>query len=165
MHQKTRAFLDKTKERFSRWSGLDLALGLWQELKLPKRSLITSEYERYQANLALAKTLAKQPFVEVLASWGIKTSADLQAYQRQKWLAVICGLLIFLLGLTGLLQAVKDVSLTSAIIILADLSVMGLGLVLGLTSVWRLNCLRQQRFVPFGRWLKNPFKIRLGSRL
>ncbi|MBO4369585.1 MAG: hypothetical protein J5803_05755 [Desulfovibrio sp.] len=101
-------------------------------------------------------------FNDVLLAWGIRTDEEKRLVCTSKKREIVLGIALSLFGLFSFCLAFLEHGTLFFVSLFASLSVIQLGLVLALTSYWRLLCLERKRFYPFFPWLKKTF-VRLFS--
>jgi hypothetical protein len=126
------------------------------DLPLPTKKNLEEEKTRLRRNLERENSVLQSEFDDVLAEWGIRDEIALAGLVKSKRRMRLCGMAIAFIFLgywayefftmpKGLLWRSFDG--------LACLSFSLAGLLIWLTSSWRLHVIGHRKFVPFISWL------------
>ena len=143
------------KKCVAKWSGLGIALRVWQDLPIKRLCLFKEKQKLYRENLAKQAEFEAMPFAKVLQGWGVHTEAERQTLLRQKKFEIWLGALLVILGFSGFALHFGNTAWLDLLSCFVGLSVCLLGVVLGFTAYWRKECIDKERFITFIKWLKN----------
>lgn len=87
---------------------------------------------------------------EVLSEWGL-TEKDIPIKVREHKSRIFCFSIILVIGIISLYKLDGWI----AMYMFSIFSITGLLYII--TSLWRLNMYKKQRFIPLVRWIINPF--------
>ena len=136
-----------------RLSGLSFGQRLlWQSLSPLQNTLDPLKLLwQYRQNAML---LGKLPFSEIKVRWGIVSAKDEALVCKSQQCAIFAGLALFAFGLALCFLEESPAPLFAWALRSAAISVSLVGAFLAASSLWRLSCLRQGRFIPFWLWLR-----------
>ena len=151
----------KAKTQTRQWLGWEEIKNFAEDIPLPGRAAIADQKDLLSLNLAEEDDLRKAEFEDVLRSWGIRNQEELDVAIKSKKLMRLCGIAITVMFLAywsyDFFLVPKSV-LWRSFDGLAGLSFLSAGVVIWLTSAWRLRVFRHRRFVPFTAWLAGFWK-------
>lgn len=143
----------KIKSRLYFLSGISTSVELFKSLRYPWKGMISSRRELLKSNLEMKKEFEQMEFHRAMRTWGIWGERDAKVFVRAKKRELCTGAFLFLVGIVSAACQMWG-TLMGSLGLLACLSVALLGLLLMLTSWWRLRLIAARRFVPFLKWLR-----------
>lgn len=112
---------------------------------------------RMQENLADREDAAKLTFTTIRKKWGIETPETMLNYLHAKKQNLYVGIFLLFFGIAGAFFQNKA-GVIGFLSVFSCVSVGVLGIILSLTSYWRIRVIKTEKFVPFEDWLLSPFR-------
>ena len=135
----------------STWERVSSIPGAWKGAVKSRRELLRS-------NLESEQEFRQMKFHEVLRAWGVNNPTQRAILLKSKKREYRVGIFLIVLGSFATALQLFDSNWIIWLGAFAGFSVFLLGLTLVLTSWWRMEVIRRERFLPFLDWLRGGFQ-------
>lgn len=153
--------LRRLAESAAAWTGGAHGWNFLKDIRLPGSKFFRQQRELYEDNVAREEEFQRMEFERVLSAWGIYNDADAVAVVKSKRREFYLGLVIAALGVWGFASQFSSgiANFVRMMNSLFTLSMVLLGVVMAMTSWWRIRVLEERKFVPFLKWLRSGFRF------